>query len=450
MKSQKFFSWVKVILFSAVLVAVCVWGFILPLRPTESEEEKRTLTEFPDFTLDSFLSGEYTEQISLWYSDTFPAREKLLRMNDFVRSLYGIGGESISSGNQVGEVIDTGETFVWETNPPEEPGSEQGDTDTETETVKLPEGDVGEIMDQYYVVGDRGYELYSFNRDMSLRYARLVTTTAQRLDGKAQVYVMVVPLSYCFGLTEDVQAKIGVSNGEEAIAFMYRAIEAYGQQAGLTSPPIPVNICDTMRAHYDEYIYFRTDHHWTAKGAYYASRVLLDTVGRPYPALEEYDMYEIHEFRGSLYTHTRSEAMYRNPDTIFAYASRVVDHVTITTREGEVLECPLVDPDAETLFGSFQRYRCFVNGDYPYYVTHNEELHDGSSILIIKESYGNAFIPMLADSYEYVYAVDYRFWRGNIEAFVEEQGVDTVLFLNNLVATGSEYTVGWMERLANR
>ena len=138
---------VGLLLAVVVLVAGFAVGCLGFLRPTVSEKEKRELTPFPALTWDAFISGEWTSQVSLWYSDTFPAREKLLRMNDFVRSLYGIGGESISSGNQVGEVIDTGETFVWETDPPEEPGSEQGSTDTETETVKLPEGDVGEIME---------------------------------------------------------------------------------------------------------------------------------------------------------------------------------------------------------------------------------------------------------------------------------------------------------------
>ena len=58
-------------------VAVLCAGFILGLcwflRPAESETEKRELTKFPAFTVESFLSGEFTDQVSLWYADTFPA-----------------------------------------------------------------------------------------------------------------------------------------------------------------------------------------------------------------------------------------------------------------------------------------------------------------------------------------------------------------------------------------
>ena len=49
---------------------------------------------------------------------------------------------------------------------------------------------------------------------------------------------------------------------------------------------------------------------------------------------------------------------------------------------------------------------------------------------MVKESYGNAFIPFLVDSYEYVYVIDYRYWSGDLADFVIDNGIDDVLFLN--------------------
>ena len=49
---------------------------------------------------------------------------------------------------------------------------------------------------------------------------------------------------------------------------------------------------------------------------------------------------------------------------------------------------------------------------------------------MVKESYGNAFVPFLVDSYEYVYVIDYRAWSGSLADFVVENGIDEVLFLN--------------------
>ena len=83
----------------------------------------------------------------------------------------------------------------------------------------------------------------------------------------------------------------------------------------------------------------------------------------------------------------------------------------------------------------------------------NEKIKDGSSILVIRESFGNAFIPMLVDSYEYVYGLDYRFWtlftQDSLATFVEEHGIDTVIFLNNIMATANDYTIRTMETLVD-
>ena len=116
MKSKKLFQWIRILLFTVVLVGVCVLGFILTLRPTISETEGRELTKFPTFTWESFLSGEYTSQISLWYADTFPGREGFIKAYHGIRSLFGLRGEQFQQGD-VGDDIPDG---PMDPNAPEE------------------------------------------------------------------------------------------------------------------------------------------------------------------------------------------------------------------------------------------------------------------------------------------------------------------------------------------
>ena len=73
-------------------------------------------------------------------------------------------------------------------------------------------------------------------------------------------------------------------------------------------------------------------------------------------------------------------------------------------------------------------------------------LQDGSSCLVIKESYGNAFVPFLVDHYQTVHVVDYRYFGENIPWFVEENQVQDVIFLNNADAI-SESAVSYMDGL---
>lgn len=83
-------SRVKAVVFFALLFAVMVFSLILPLRPAHSVREKRDLTAFPEFSTEALLSGEYFHGIDDWFSDTFPARDTFLNMNQQLRILYDI------------------------------------------------------------------------------------------------------------------------------------------------------------------------------------------------------------------------------------------------------------------------------------------------------------------------------------------------------------------------
>ena len=436
MKQPKFFQNLRIILFVTVMVVGCVLGFVLSLRPTHSDSENRDLATFPAWNTGRFLDGSYTSDISTWYSDTFPFRETLVAMNTRLRGLYGLKLQAASAGGG-GDAIDPNETFTWDTpSAPDSPAPE-----TQAPAAPTPGVD-HEVIGGYLVEGKSGYELYYFHKQNSDRYARAVVETALALNGKAQVYCMVTPMSYAYGVSAETQNDLKASDCRDSIDYIYRAINAYCPQAGVTSPVIPVDAYSALEAHKDEYIFFRTDHHWTALGAHYASRAFLDRAGRDYPTLADgYTEYRFDGFTGSLAGHTKKDTpvLVNNPDTIYAYAPKSINTVSITTREGTTFEAPIVNPQAATAFSDSQRYRCFIDGDYPFTAAHNPQKTDGSSVLIIKESYGNAFFPMLVDSYEYVYAVDYRFFRTmSISDLVDAYGIDTVLFVNNPVATSAD------------
>lgn len=446
MKSKKIFQWVRILLFTAVMIGGCVLGFMLHIRPAVSDAEGRELTKFPSFTWESFLAGDYTSELSLWYADTFPGRETLLDLNSELKGLYGIGDKAFQGYEGNVDSIGTDNGFHWNDPPveetmPSDTSSEEPSKETERET-ETETGPTSETIDGYYVEGDTCWELYYYKADLVDRYCRVVVQTALDLNGLATVYDMVVPTSYCYGLSLEKITELGASDGLATIDHIYKAIDAYCPQAGVEIPVVTLPVHEMLGEHYDDYIYFRTDHHWTGKGAWYASRYFLDAVKRDYPPLEAYETFTYESFLGSLYRHTQNQNLKNNPDTLVAYLSPTVSEL-LTAGKGVYTTNPLVHKEIT----SSNKYLCFCAGDHEYYEVHNDTIKDGSSILIIKESYGNAFIPMLADSYEYVYAVDYRFWRGDLVSFVEEKGIDTVLFLNNLMATADGYTVGCLERL---
>ena len=73
---------------------------------------------------------------------------------------------------------------------------------------------------------------------------------------------------------------------------------------------------------------------------------------------------------------------------------------------------------------------------------HNKKIKDGSNCVVVKESYGNAFIPYLADHYQKIYVVDYRYWKGSVSKLATKNNVQDVIFINNISMTRNAYLVG--------
>lgn len=91
MKSSHSSSGIRLVApFLCVMALLTVLSFIIPLRPTQSQIEKRNLAAFPDFTWDALVSGSYFDDITLWFSDTFPGREDWLRLSTSISSLHVI------------------------------------------------------------------------------------------------------------------------------------------------------------------------------------------------------------------------------------------------------------------------------------------------------------------------------------------------------------------------
>lgn len=392
---------VKMIAFAATMVIFCLIGLAFFARPERSENEKRDLTEFPEFTLESFLSGEYTNKIALWYSDTYPLREPMIAANGAMESLYGVRDEQVIGGGSADSIP----------------------SDTPSDIVFNPTDDgKGESVEGMYLNGDKAYQLYYFNQQNSDSYVALINKFAAQVEGKAKVYDLIAPLHYQIALSSDTVKKYNASDCEEAIDYMY---------SNLSDSVVAVDPLPKLISHNDEYLYFRTDHHWTARGAYYAYVAFCEAKGITPTSLDDYQRLQFNGFLGTLYANANQpSAMKNNPDYVEAFVPNGVNEETVYDSDGNVIgEYAVVYKGADK-YDAGNKYLTFIAGDQPLIEIHNPTIGDGSSIVIVKESYGNAFVPFLVDSYEYVYVIDYRAWSGSLADFVTDKGIDDVLFLN--------------------
>ncbi len=408
-----------------ILCISFVVGLLWFARPEISETEKRELTDFPTLTLDSFLSGEFTDGISVWYADTFPGRESFIKAYQGIRSLFGIRTEQFQGS--VGDDI---------------PDGPMGDS---TGPVDRPVsgGESGEQVGGYYLSGDTAYELYAFSDAGARRYAAVINEAAASLAGKATVYDMVIPLHYTVALGADVQDSMNLPDGGQVIDYLY---------SGMGGGVITVDAYNALMAHREEYIYFRTDHHWTATGAYYAYEAYCQKAGLTPIPLDAYEKLSFGGFLGTLYSKTEQPAaLGDHPDVVEAYVPKGTNSMVTHQADGQTITTyQIVNKQTDKWYqAAASKYNCFIAGDHPLIEIHNENIaadRKGTSVVLVKESFGNAFAPFLVDSYEYVYVIDYRYYEGTLVDFVTAHGVQDVIFLNNIVATTAGARLGEMEK----
>ena len=322
--------------------------------------------------------------------------------------------------------------------PPDDTLPDEGDdTNLEDEpqhVVIEVQGDE-ERYDAVYRVGDTGYEMYTYVESTAKKYADNINAIADAVEGTATVYMLPAPLSSGITLPDALYGKDIFSDQKAAedgiIGFMNDNVVS-----------VPLN--KAMMAHRGEYIYFRTDHHWTATGAYYAYAEFCKAAGKTANPLEGYKTQEFPGFLGTFYRDTNeSSHLGDNPDTVVAYHPLSADAtLDYTDKNGQVIRWPIIY-DQSNAPASY-KYGTFVGGDQPYTIIKNPALTDGSSCVVVKESFGNAFVPFLVDHYETVHVIDYRYWEGSVSDFVKTNGVDDVLFVNNLSAIRSSVLVGYL------
>lgn len=410
--------------FFVVLFAASVVAMIPSLRPSYSEVEKRDLQSFPEFTLKALASGDFFDDINLWFSDTFPARDTFVEINTNVTNLFGVNTVQVHGElDESDEIPDIENTESVESQPQE--------VSKPAEAPPPPVQPVVEQLGAILIVDNAAFEYYNFKQDVANNYANAVNRAASLLAGKAQVYDMIIPTSMGITLPQSVRDTVKSSDQKSAIDYMY----------SLMLPEVKkVDCYGKLMSKRDEYIYFRTDHHWTALGAYYSYRELMETMDRSPAELASFTEYRFDGYLGSFYSQSgKKPQLGATPDHVMAYAPTQLTDIVTVTQTGATVNFPIIR-DGNAMSES-SKYLSFVGGDNPLGTMINPTITDGSSCLVVKESFGNAMVGFLTQNYQTVYVVDYRYihkiYGGKLTDFVNERAIQDVIFVNNISATRS-------------
>lgn len=413
---------------------------------TYSESERRQLKTRPKMTVSNLLDGTYFNQYREYFADTFPNRETLMESNVTLNGFYYFGG--LGSGDNASLVIDftanaaqQGEALKA-TEDPEATGDEM--LEEETEPVNKPTEPLAaaEQLGSVVLIGDSAFDVPHADNNQIVKYAQAVTAIADLLGPNVQTFSMPVPNSAEFYTHKEYHT------GKTSQKAMFELC-----QSNLGENVTFVDAYSVIEKHTNEYIYFRTDHHWTHLGAYYAYTALCKSAGFTPVNRDDFATGQWEGFVGSMYTfvanYPQGKILKDNPDTVYywkpsANITTTCYNSTALTKGYAMGTICRVGEDVEN------KYLTFMGGDHPVAVVQTDT--EGPTILVIKESYGNALISWLTNHYSKIILIDPRQYYGknsdiDLAAFAESQGVDQCLVVNYPMMLNSDGYTGLLEKL---
>lgn len=327
-----------------------------------SETENRMLEQQPQIQLPSILDGRFMKNFENWQTDQFVFRDDWIRLRTEADRLLG--------------KKESGGVFL---------------------------GNDGRLYEKPEKLGEQTWENLDAIQAFCSRHPEL------------PVYMLLVPDAAGVN-PEGLPEFAPVENQEEQL----EQIKTYLKDAVRQIP-----VYDVLREHREEYLYYRTDHHWTTLGAWYAYQEAAGVMG-----LENTDtvpqLYPVSaSFEGTLASRSGYQA---DPDTISVYwPQKQTDLVVSYVQEQKESVSLYASEKLETK----DQYGVFLNGNHPL-VRIRTMAQSKRKLLLVKDSYANCFVPFLTSQFREIVLVDPRYYYGNLESLMKEEAFTDVLFLYNL------------------
>ncbi len=248
------------------------------------------------------------------------------------------------------------------------------------------------------------------------KYYSEVVSYYKYLFPDSRVSVLCSPLSSAMVDAPSLKNKITDQNG------MINTINGY-----LSEDINGINCFDELYSHRKEYLFFKSDHHWTSRGAYYAYVAFAESLGLKPTPIENFKEELLNpKWKGSAFSMTGDERVKEFTDEVYAYIPTKKHTMTTYNSKGEVGNYN------SSIITGYASYSAFLEGDNAYTIINVPENPQDMTILVLKDSYGRAFIPYLVEHYGTIIVVDPRYIYFNIYEHLKNYKLTDILFVNNL------------------
>ena len=349
-------------IFACLLLAVS--ALMGPLTPDhyDSEREKRNLTQLPIPDMEDILSGDFADNLEDYLSDQIPLRDRWIAVKTYAELAVG---KQESGGVYIGK-------------------------------------------DHYLMDKFSSYDA----KQLRINAAALADLRAAAAKDHIRMQTMLVPVAAQM-LTDKLPPF--------ASAADYEAILAVLQEQGVSA----IDLAKALSAHTNEDIYYRTDHHWTSLGAYYAYAAWMQAIDRQDEIIPQADWTKetlCEDFRGTTWNKVPLRGVPADSITAwYLHADRKVSY-----NDGKMQGSSLY---ARKYLSGSDQYAVFLSSNQAETVIKGSGAAGSGKLLLIKDSYGNTFAQFPSEQFEEVRVLDLRFWRGDLMDYAKQNGITDLLVL---------------------
>ena len=278
---------------------------------------------------------------------------------------------------------------------------------------------LGRRMVNDALLGEDGF-LFDTSAEYTERNIRLNTEALQELTAVSGKEVWLMPVPSAATVYEEKAPNYAPLEDEEA------AINEVAEEMKV------IPILDALRGERDQQLFYAMDHHWTAAGAHIGYEAVCEALGLQAEPVG--DVVSREGFYGSFY------ARYPLPwleDETLTYENAEGVRLFI---EGEEVDS-LVD---EKAMQGRDKYAALLHGNHGRIDLVNDSVESGT-LMVIKDSYANAMLPVLAKHYNRIIAVDPRYFTGNILELASEYEGEVILCVCGIGTLASSRIIALME-----
>ena len=346
---------------------------ILAKDKSFSEIENRTLTTMPKFTISSFMNGDFSEDFSSYINDNFAGRNGFLSIKTSFEKLLG---------------------------------------KTKINSVYL---------------GKKNYLIQSFTEASEEETSAKINAINSFFNEHSNLNTNIMLVPTATKVLEEYLPPFSVNDDE--LAFIDKVFSELNESI------IKINPYNALYENKDNYVYYKTDHHWTSNGADIAYTEFCKALGLTAKSKDEFDIVNVTDkFYGSL--SSKIGVLGNTSDSIELYVPKyspmVVNYISEQFKSSTLFKSEALNTK--------DKYEVFTGGNHP--LINIKSTGDPSKkLLLIKDSYANCFLPFLTSHYGEIFVVDLRYYYDNINTLIENNSITDLLFLFNANTFNSDDSI---------